>query len=138
MNQFQAIGRLVRDPETRAIGGDQTASNMSLAINKKWKDKAGEWKEDVLYIKASAFGFLSQKAAGMKKGDLVFIMGALEQRKWADKEGNQRETIEVKLTTLESINTAKVAGKSDDWKNKGKPAPVQEKFSSDMDDEIPF
>ena len=134
MNLFHGMGRLVRDPETRAIGGDQTVSSLSLAINKKWKDKAGEWKEDVLYIRASAFGFLSQKAATMKKGDLVLIVGSIEQRKWADKDGNQRESFEVKATTLESINTAKAAGKVDDWK---KPKP-KETFLQEPDDEISF
>ena len=132
MNLYHALGRLVRDPETRAIGGDQTVANISLAVNKKWKDKSGEWREDVLYIRATAWGLLAKKASGLKKGDFVLIVGSLEQRKWADKDGNQRESIEVKLTTLESINPSKPAG--DDWK---KPK-SKEAFSQEINDDIPF
>lgn len=139
MNQFNAIGRLVRDPETRAIGGGQSVSNVSLAINRNWKDKqSGEWKEETLFIKCTAWGNLADKAATMAKGDLVLVGGHLEGRKW-EKDGVTRDTIEVRLSTLESINASKggAAKSSDDWKNKnkgGKP----EQSSKDLNDEIPF
>ena len=138
MNQFNAIGRLVRDPETRAIGGGNV-SNLSLAINRSWKDKqSGEWKEETLFIKGTAWGTLADKAATMAKGDLVFVAGHLEGRKW-EKDGQTRETIEVRLSTLESINASKGGGKpSEDWKNKGKVSSKQESFSQELNDEIPF
>lgn len=140
MNQFQAIGRLTRDAETRTLGGNASASNLSLAINRKWKDKDGEWREEVLFIRASAFGWLSGKASGMKKGDLVFVVGHLESRKWTDKDGSNRESIEVKLSTLESINADKGGAKGDDdRRNQGsKKAAPAEQLSPDLDDEIPF
>jgi len=140
MNQFNAIGRLVRDPETRAIGGGQSVSNVSLAINRSWKDKqTDEWKEETLFIKGTAWGKLADKAATMAKGDLVVIGGHLEGRKWTDKDGGARETIEVRLSTLEAIKASAGGAKSsDDWKNKGKKSGPAESFSQDLDDEIPF
>lgn len=139
MNQFNAIGRLVRDPETRAIGGGNV-SNLNIAINRKWKDpKSGDWKEETLFLKATAWAYLADKASKLSKGQLVFVSGALESRKWQDKEGGNRESIELRLTNLESIVAAS-AGASDDWRNKGKGgsgAKTSESFDS-LDDEIPF
>jgi len=48
----------------------------------------------------------------------------------------------VRLSNLESINASKGGGKGggkgDDWKYPGKPAPKQEGYSQDLNDEIPF
>jgi single-strand DNA-binding protein len=139
MNQFNAIGRLVRDPETRAIGGGQNVSALQVAVNRSWKDKqSGDWKEETLFIRCNAWGKLADKAATLAKGGLVVIAGHLESRKWTDKDGGSRESIEVRLSTLESVNATQGGAKSDDWKNKGKKSGPAESFSQDLDDEIPF
>lgn len=141
MNQFNAIGRLTRDPETRAVGGGNVSA-LSLAINRSWKDKDGNWKEDVLFLRANAWRGVADKAAKLSKGALVVVAGYLETRKWQDKEGGNRESIELNVTTLEAIQPMTGGTKSDDdWKNKGKRQggqAQQESFSQDLDDEIPF
>lgn len=139
MNQFNAIGRLTRDPETRAIGGGNV-SGLSLAINRSWKDKNGDWKEDVLFLRANAWRGAATKAAKLSKGSLVFVSGYLESRKWQDKDGGNRESIELNVTTIEAIQQVAggASGGGDDWRNKGKPQGPQESFSPDLDDEIPF
>lgn len=139
MNQFNAIGRLVRDPETRAIGGGNV-SNLTIAINRKWKDpKSGDWKDETLFLRATAWAYLADRAAALTKGALVFVSGALESRTWQDKAGGNRESIELRLTNLESIVAAS-AGASDDWRKKGERASGANTSASfdTLDDEIPF
>lgn len=133
MNQFQAIGRLVRDPETRAAGGGNV-SNLQVAINRSWKDKQGEWKEEALFLRCTAWGTLADAAAQLKKGNLIFIAGSLESKAY-EKDGVKRESIEVRLSRLfGGFEPVKAGKSSDDWK---KPR-SKEAFLQEPDDEIPF
>jgi len=96
-NKVTLMGNLTRDPETRTTGGGQNVTNMSLAVNRRWKGSDGQQQEAVSYIDCVAWGKAGDVMAQyLNKGSAVLVHGRLDQRSWDDKEtGQKRSKIEV-------------------------------------------
>src|SRR5690348_17891469 len=50
LNQVTLMGNLTRDPELRQTPSGQSVCSFSLALNRSYKDQAGEWQEATDYI----------------------------------------------------------------------------------------
>jgi len=89
------MGNLTRDPELRAIPSGQNVCSFSLAVNRSWKNAAGEQQEAVDYIDCNIWGkpaeIINQY---MKKGSGILVSGRLQQRSW-EQEGQKRSKVEV-------------------------------------------
>lgn len=99
INKVLLMGNLGRDPETFKKD-DLKIVSFSLATSKRWKDKAsGEKKEITQWHKVSILNDNISEIAEkyLKKGSKVFIEGELQNKKWKDREGKERETTEVVL-----------------------------------------
>jgi hypothetical protein len=56
-NKVILMGHLTRDPEMRTLpNSDTQVCDFGLAVNRRWKDSAGEDREEVLFIDCAAFG----------------------------------------------------------------------------------
>ena len=67
--------------------------NLSLATSENWRDKAtGERKERTEWHRVVIFNENLAKVAEqyLKKGSTVYIEGALQTRKWTDKDGVEK------------------------------------------------
>lgn len=97
VNKVILIGNLGRDPEMKYTQSGTAVANFSIATTETWKDKeTGEKKEQTEWHKIVAWRRLGEICGEyLKKGSLVYIEGALQTRKWEDKEGNARYTTEV-------------------------------------------
>lgn len=136
LNQFNAIGRLTRDPETRAAGGS-SVTGLSLAINRSYKDKrTDQWVDVATFIKCSAWGKESDIASTLSKGDMVIISGSLETSSWSDKDGNKRESIECRVQTIAGLVPAPKRGGAST--SSGQSFDQSFDQSQDLNDEIPF
>ena len=98
LNKVQLIGNLARAPEVRAVGESSVAS-ITVAVKESWKDRnTGEKKERAEFVKCSVWGpaakFLGEYAA---KGNLVYVEGQLQTRKWKDRDGQDRYSTEVNV-----------------------------------------
>lgn len=106
VNTVTIAGRLTADPVSRPIGTDNSVTDFSVAINKKWKDKSsGELKEDTTFVDVSAFGrqggeFVSKY---LKKGDAVFLTGRLQLDRWQTKEGEKRQRLKVVADNVQGL-----------------------------------
>ena len=96
LNKVLLVGRLGRDPEVRVtVQGDPICS-LSLATSERFKDKAGEQREITEWHRVVLYRRFAEVARDhLKKGDLVYVEGALKTRKWQDKNGQDRYTTEV-------------------------------------------
>lgn len=106
INRWTGVGRVGRDPETKA-GGALVV--WSIACDDNRKDPAtGEWTKDrTHWIPCKAFGDLADRVRQrMNKGDLVYIEGKLEQRSWEDN-GAKRTAHEIKAYTVQWLPTGK-------------------------------
>ena len=104
MNHIVLIGRLIADPETRYTQSGIAVTNFCLAVDRKFKNQAGE--RDTDFINCVAW----RKAAEvigqyMSKGRQVGVQGSLQSRKWEDKEGNKRVSFEVQVDEFKFLDS---------------------------------
>ncbi|OYW33247.1 MAG: single-stranded DNA-binding protein [Rhizobiales bacterium 12-66-7] len=168
VNKVILIGNLGRDPEIKQMPSGSSLANLSIATSETWRDKAsGERKEKTEWHRVVVFneGLVRICEQYLKKGAKVYLEGALETRKWQDKDGNDKYSTEVvlrnfnaTLTMLDGRNEGGGAGAGGDrgeynqdrgqdrapargagQKGKGGKGPAED-FSrgGDFDDEIPF
>jgi single-strand DNA-binding protein len=99
VNKVILIGNLGKDPEVRTMQNGNKVANLSLATSENWKDKAtGERKEKTEWHRVVIFGNLADIAEKyLKKGSKVYVSGALQTRKWQNKEGQDQYSTEVVL-----------------------------------------
>lgn len=89
MNKIVIIGRLPRDPELKSTNAGTSVCNFSVAVDRTYRDKEGNRPTDFFDI--SVFGATAEFVAKyFKKGSSIAISGAMESRKFVDKDGNNR------------------------------------------------
>ncbi|MGF7229185.1 MAG: single-stranded DNA-binding protein [Candidatus Saccharibacteria bacterium] len=95
VNQVIIMGNLTRDPELRQTPSGQSVVSFSLALNRSYKDQAGEWQEATDYIDVSAWGPLAERVAQyMTKGRRALVQGRLQSRSW-EQDGQKRSKVDV-------------------------------------------
>lgn len=105
VNKVTLVGNLGNDPEVRSMQAGGTIVTLSIATGESWTDKAsGERREKVEWHKVVIF---AEQLAGvaeryLKKGDKVYVEGALRTRKWTDQAGVERYSTEVVLERFNS------------------------------------
>jgi single-strand DNA-binding protein len=95
INQVLLMGNLTRDPELRQTPNGQNVCSFSLALNRSYKDQAGEWKESTDYVDIVAWGPLAERVSQyLSKGRRCFVQGRLQSRSW-EQDGQKRSKLEV-------------------------------------------
>src|SRR5579871_4700646 len=100
VNKVILIGNLGKDPEVRRMTSGEPVVNLSVATSETWRDKAsGERKERTEWHRVVIFNENLAKVAEqyLRKGAKVYLEGALQTRKWTDKDGNEKYSTEVVL-----------------------------------------
>ena len=166
VNKVILIGNLGADPEIRRTQDGRPIANLNIATSETWRDKgSGERKEKTEWHRVVIFneGLCKVAEQYLKKGAKVYIEGALQTRKWQDKDGQDRYSTEVVLQGFNSTLTmldgregggggAGRGGADYGGGNQGnyggdydRPAAPAARsgggggnFSRDMDDDIPF
>ena len=83
LNKAMIIGNLGRDPELRYTATGQAVVQFTVAVNRNYKDAAGEWKEETEWFRVVAWGQLAERTAEhLRKGCKVYGEGRLQTRKW--------------------------------------------------------
>ena len=96
LNKVFIMGNLTRDPELRYVPSGAAVANFTVAINRVYKDKAGEKKEDTSFIRAVVWGKMAEVCGEyLTKGRPVLVEGRLQSRSWEAQDGQKRSTIEV-------------------------------------------
>ena len=93
-NKVILMGNLTRDPEVRYTAGGTALSEITLAINRRWFDKAtNQSKEDTTFIDVTLWGRTAEVAGEyLSKGRPVLIEGRLHLDTWDDKETGQKRS----------------------------------------------
>ncbi len=96
LNKVFLIGRLTRDPETRALASGQSLTSFGMATDRFFTDKSGQKQQQTQFHNIVTFGRLADIASQyLTKGSLVLIEGRLQTRAWQDSSGNQRSRTEI-------------------------------------------
>lgn len=96
VNKVILLGRLGKDPELTYIPSGQSVAKFTMATNRSYKDKSGEWKEETDWHNIVAWGKLGEICAQyLAKGRQAYVEGQIRTRSWEDREGKKRTTTEI-------------------------------------------
>lgn len=107
LNQCNFIGRVGKEPVARYTPEKTCIVNFSMAIDESYK-KDGIKVEKVEWINVVAFKKLAEiieKFVG--KGDLLFIGGKIQTRKYQDKDGQEKYITEIVANEMKMLGTKK-------------------------------
>ena len=113
LNKATLIGNVGQEPEIRTTTNGGKVATFSLATSRSWTGQGGdkqektEWHRCVAWNAGRATGG-SDKGMGLadvvekyiKKGDKLYVEGAIEYRQWQDKENQTRYTTEIRVREL--------------------------------------
>jgi single-strand DNA-binding protein len=158
VNKVILVGNCGRDPEIRYLPSGQAVANVSVATSSRRKDKnTGETIEDTQWHRVTFYDRLAEIAGEyIKKGQPVYVEGRLKYGKYTDKDGVERNTVDIIATEMQLLGKREgMGGPSDE--DGGAPrraAPAARAPSApaarpaapaksasgfeDMDDDIPF
>ncbi len=104
LNKVLLIGNLTKDPELRYTPQGTAVVNLRLAINRRWKDKTGEQKEDVCYLTIVAWDKQAEVCNQyLRKGAPLFVEGRIQSRSWEDNTGAKRNVVEVRAERVQFL-----------------------------------
>jgi len=166
VNKVILMGNCGRDPEVRYLPSGGAVANISIATTSKRKDKvSGQTIEDTQWHRVQFFERLAEIVGEyVKKGAPLYVEGRLKYGKYTDKDGIERNTVDIVATELQLLGgrQANSGGASDSGggAHEGSgyqarpaaaprpapsraPAPAAAPAASsgggyDMDDDIPF
>ena len=117
MNKIILIGNLGRDPEMNYTPGGVAVTRFSLAVNRVTKSGTGEKQEETEWFNIVAFRQLAEICnTYLHKGSKAYIEGRLTLRKYNDRNGVERYSLDVTASDMEML-TPKLAqsGSSSDF-----------------------
>jgi len=146
VNKVILVGNLGKDPEVRRMTSGDPVVNLSVATSESWRDKAsGEKKEKTEWHRVVIFNKNLADVAEkyLRKGAKVYLEGALQTRKWTDKDGAEKYSTEVVLQnfngTLVMLDGRGEGGGAGGSRERVGASEAPAAFQRDeMDDEIPF
>jgi len=95
LNKVLLIGRLANEPQIVTLESGTKIGTFSIAYNRAYKDKDGNWKEEVDFFNIKVFNGLNEKLQKLQKGDLVLIEGRLSQERWITKDGKTASRVRI-------------------------------------------
>jgi single-strand DNA-binding protein len=147
VNKVILIGFLGDAPETRFTQQGKPVTKFSVAVNENWKDAQGTKQERVEWFRIVCFGRLAEVSGEfLQRGRHVYLEGRLQTRKWEDRQGEKRTTVEVVASQMRILDrtpnngngakaaeTPKVKEPADEGDN-----PFTEPTAEDQCQDIPF
>jgi single-strand DNA-binding protein len=150
-NRVILAGNLTRDPELRYTPNGKAVARIGMAINRSWKNDAGETKEEVTFVDVDAFGRQAEVIAQyMKKGRPLLIEGRLKLNQWEDKTTHQKQSkLTVVLDSFSFIDSRGGDGGGGGESPRPRPAapaaaptsapePAEPESPAAEDDDVPF
>lgn len=94
------VGRV----DTRELGGNKVAT-LSVATSERYKNRDGEYVEDTTWHNVQVWGKAAEFVeSNVTKGCQVFVDGKIQKRKYTDRNGEERESVEVRADTLSLVS----------------------------------
>ncbi len=98
LNRVELIGNLGADPEIRYTRHGMPVAHLSLATNETWTDREGTRQDRVLWHRVEVWGEMARTMEQhARKGQLLFVEGALRYNEWTDREGRTRVSASVSV-----------------------------------------
>jgi single-strand DNA-binding protein len=148
-NKVILMGNLTRDPQLKYLPSGMAVCEFGLAINRRWRDKDGNQKEEVCYVDQSAFGRQGETINQyLSKGKPILVDGHLRFDSWTGQDGQKRSKLSVIVDTFQFVGSREGAaqgagapadrGAPPQRGDFGPPPPSPDDVPPPAGDEIPF
>jgi excisionase family DNA binding protein len=97
INRVEIVGRLTRDGESRRTKMGSIMAPLRVAIRRRHSS-------DAVFIDLLVFGEEASRVAHLRKGQLVWVVGRLDQREWTDEDGSRRESHQIVASQIEPLD----------------------------------
>ena len=94
LNQIVLVGRLVEKPEVKELEGGKKVVNVTLAVQRNFKNADGEYETDFIDCELWS-GVAENTAEYCEQGDVVGIKGRMQTELYKDKDGNTRKSTKL-------------------------------------------
>ncbi len=123
------IGNLTADPEVRNAGGS-SVSDLRLAVNDRYKNKAGEQVETTCFVDVTVWGQQADNCGKyLHKGSPVLVEGRLQFDQWEGKDGAKRSKLRVQANRVQFLggrrDEAGAGGGEDAAHHASQPSPAE-------------
>ena len=109
-NKSTIMGNLARDPEVRYTTSKQAVAKLNVAVNRTWKNKDGEVKEDCDFIPVVVWGSQAENAEKyLRKGSQVLVEGRIQVRNYDHADGHKVWITEIVASELIYLSKPKTA-----------------------------
>jgi single-strand DNA-binding protein len=105
MNFIAIHGRLVRDPEMRRTQSGVAVTTITVAVDRAYSgdgEKQADFFDCVFWRQGAEF-----VSKYFTKGKEIIVTGEMQSRKWTDKDGNNRISLEIQNAHAEFCGSAK-------------------------------
>ena len=103
-NRIILVGNSTRDPQLSYTPNQTAVVDFGLAINREWKSKGGEGKEETCFVGCKAFGKVAENLnKWLHKGNPLLIEGRLAFDSWTAQDGSKRSKHRVTVESFQFL-----------------------------------
>lgn len=115
LNKVQIIGNLGADPEMRYTPSGSAVTNFRVAVSRNRRGTDGNMIDETEWFRVVAWDSGSYKLAEicneyLRKGHKVYVEGRLQSRKYTDKDGIERTSVEIVATDMVMLSGREEGG----------------------------
>ena len=139
LNHLAIMGRLAADPELRRTSSGVAVTSFRIANTRDYtpqgQEKQTDWYDVVAWRNTAEF-----VARNFTKGRMIVVKGRLETRKWTDKHGNERSSVEIIAENVYFADSKKDGQTGGGYSESYSQLPEYDEADPDpiADDELPF
>ena len=102
MNKVVLVGRLTRDPEVRSTSSGSNTARFTVAVNRNFKNKDGQYDAD--FVSCVAFRNTADFVSKFfKKGSMIGLEGRIQTGSYDAQDGSKRYTTDVVVDNVEFV-----------------------------------
>lgn len=140
MNKWCGIGRVTKDLELKKTNNGKSFLNFSLAVNRDFKNKDGEYEAD--FINCQVWDKQAESMATyVGKGSLIGVEGRIQTRSYDNNDGKRVYVTEIVCDRVEFLNYSNASEKVHDRIKQAKNDAIIDTITEkvgDINDELPF
>lgn len=138
INKVILVGNLGKDPDVTTLESGVKKANFSLATTEVYKNREGERVENTEWHNIVLWRGLAEVAEKyLKKGQPIYLEGAIKRRSWDDEHGNKRYAFDIVGDKMIMLG-----GKRDDnagyTESKNAAEPPEITSDDTVNDDLPF
>jgi len=140
IGRLPILGHLTKDPELRYTPSGTEVCSFGIAVNEKWKDASGGYKDKAHFFNMVMFGKRAETInAYFKKGSPIFIECQPQFEEWETKDGQKRSNVKFKVTDFQFVGAKGEKKESQEPQRKSEAEPFKNTYDPDVNEEdIPF